>query len=486
MFKLPFSLHQNKPYGLINKRIEINNFNNNNNNIINNSNNYKIQNISKLSKNKKSNDLLAKITEKIAKENFKPKKIKLNSKIFLENSDNDDYNKSASNPSSVKSLSNSLEKKEKEKESNEDEDDFLSEQKDKMEEGVSNHLNINRVDSINIHSNFIPRHQYSNSCFSIHANTPNSNNSKINDKINTDPNNQNFFRQRFYHPPSVAYPFKRSFLSTNTNSHNQSGHKIDSSLSSESGLSNYQSMPFNHTLNNFRNNNFYIFPFVSNVTPIGNNRRIYTSSFNSNENLFNNTNNNKKPFSKNKFNFNNNNNNNNNSGSKTVKQVINLDDVALGKETRTTVMIRNIPIKYDTNVLLKELEPFDGKFNCLYMPYDYSKDGNRGYAFLNLTNPYHMLLFYEYFYNKSWLFFDSKKICELNYANSQGIEAIKSHAKSHKESKKALFFINTNDDNIDNTIEIPMKYLSLLLKANPTMKFHEVRFKNTFIVDSFN
>ena len=137
MFKLPFSLHQNKPYGLINKRIEINNFNNNNNNIINNSNNYKIQNISKFSKNKKSNDLLAKITEKIAKENFKPKKIKLNSKIFLENSDNDDYNKSASNPSSVKSLSNSLEKKEKEKESNEDEDDFLSEQKDKMEEGVS-------------------------------------------------------------------------------------------------------------------------------------------------------------------------------------------------------------------------------------------------------------------------------------------------------------------------------------------------------------
>ena len=120
------------------------------------------------------------------------------------------------------------------------------------------------------------------------------------------------------------------------------------------------------------------------------------------------------------------------------------------------------------------------------MPYDYSKDGNRGYAFLNLTNPYHMLLFYEYFYNKSWLFFDSKKICELNYANSQGIEAIKSHAKSHKETKKALFFINTNDDNIDNTIEIPMKYLSLLLKSNPTMKFHEVKFKNTFIVDSFN
>ena len=31
-----------------------------------------------------------------------------------------------------------------------------------------------------------------------------------------------------------------------------------------------------------------------------------------------------------------------------------------------------------------------------------------------------------------------------------------------------------------------MKYLKLLLKANPKMKFHEIKFKNTFVVDSFN
>ena len=484
-------MHQNKPSGLINKRIDINNFNNNNN-VYNNSNNYKIYNLSKFSQNKKSNDLLAKITEKITKEKFKPKKIKLNTKFFLENNENDDYNKSPSNPSSLKSLSNSSEKKEKE--SNEDEDDILSEQKDKIEEGVSNLLSMNKVDSINIHSNFIPTHKYSNSGFSINSNTPNSNNSSMKDRSNTEPNNQNVFKQRIYHPMSVMYPFKRSFLSTNTNSHNQSGHKIDSSLSNESGLSNYQSMQFNHTMNNFRNNNnnFCFFPFVSNVTPIGNNRHIYTSSFNSNENLFNSINNNSKPFSKNKSNCNNNNkndnniNSNNNSGNNTGKEIINLEDVALGKETRTTIMIRNIPIKYDTNVLLKELEPFEGKFNCLYMPYDYFKDGNKGYAFLNLTNPYHILLFYDYFYNKSWLFFDSKKICELNYAKSQGTEAIKAKAKIYKDIKKTLFFISTNDDNINNTIEIPMKYLKLLLKANPKMKFHEIKFKNTFIVDSFN
>ena len=486
---MPFSLHQNKPSGLINKRIDINNFNNNNN-VYNNSNNYKIYNLSKFSHNKKRNDLLAKITEKITKEKFNPKKIKLNPKFLLENNDNDDYNKSPSNPSSLKSLSNSSEKKEKE--SNEDDDDILSEQKDKIEEGVSNLLSMNKVDSINIHSNFIPTHKYSNSGFSINSNTPNSNNSSMKDRSNTEPNNQKFFKQRMYHPMNLNSHFKRSFLSTNTNSHNQSGHKIDSSLSNESGLSNYQSMQFNRTMNNFRNNNnFCYFPFASNVTPIENKNHIYTSSFNSNENLFNSINNNTKPFSKSKLNCSNSNNkndnnNNNNSGNNTVKEIINLEDVALGKETRTTIMIRNIPIKYDTKVLLKELEPFDGKFNCLYMPYDYFKDGNKGYAFLNLTNPYHILLFYDYFYNKSWLFFDSKKICELNYAKSQGTEEIRAKAKTYKDIKKTLFFISTNDDNIDNTIEIPMKYLKLLLKANPKMKFHEIKFKNTFVVDSFN
>ena len=480
---MPFSLHQTKPLGFINKRIVLNNFNNNINNLnsINISNNHKFQNLSKLSQPQpKKNDLLSKITEKVSKENFIPKKIKLDLKKIIENNE---VNKSSSLKSS--NNSNENEKNSDKKESNEDEDDILLEQKDKMEEGDSNVLNINKVDSINIHSNFIPGHKYTGSGFSIHSNTPNSNNSSIKDKSNTEPNNQNIFKQRVFHPMSnnYLYPFKSSFLSTNTNSHNQSRHKIiDSSLSSESGqsphyLGNYQSMQYNHTISNFRNNYFY-FPFPSNFTPIENRQRIYTSNFNSNENLFNN----KQPFSlNNKFN-----NNQTNFGSKTEKEIINLDDVALGKETRTTIMIRNIPIKYDTNVLLEELEPFEGKFNCLYMPYDYTKDGNKGYAFLNLTNPYHILLFYNYFYNKDWLFFDSKKVCELNYAKYQGIEEIKRHAKNHKESKKPIFFIDTNDDNINNTIEIPNKYMNLLLKANPKMKFHEVKFKNTFIVDSFN
>ena len=497
--KFPYLLHQSKPSGLINKRIDIDKFNSYNNN----SNNHIIHNLSKISQNKKNNNnLLLKIKEKVSKENILPKNIKLNNKISLQNAET---NKSQSVHSSLKSSSNSNEEpnilnnktdeNSDKKESNEDEDDILSEQKDEMEEGVSNMLSINKVGTINIHSNFMIGHNENINRISLNSNTSHSNKSSNKDKCNTEPNNQTFFRHRV-NPMSVnyIYPNKNSFLSTNTNSHNQSGHKIDSSLSSESGqsfLSNYQTLQFNHTMNNFRNNNNFLFPFPSDVTPIGS-RHIYTNDFNSNEKLFNN---NKQLFSlnlsyqkQNKIEYNNkfNNNNNNNFGSKSKNIPINLDNIALGKETRTTVMIKNIPIKYDTKILLKELEHFDGKFNCLYMPYDYSKNGNKGYAFLNFVNPLHILLFYEWFHGKSWLFFESKKICDLYYANYQGIEEIKNHAKNYKGNKKSFLFIDLDEENINNIIEIPIKYLNLLLKANPKMKFQENRIKNTFIINSFN
>ena len=515
--KLPFPLH-NKPLGLINKRIDNNKFNNNN---INNYNNI-VHNLTKFNYAKKNSDLLEKIKKKVTEEKIGTNNIKINNQ--------DKNNKSLIKPSNDVNteeniFNNKVEENSDKNESNEDED-ILLEQKDLMDEDGPNMININKVDSIQVHSNFIREHNYNNNnnINNYSTNTHKSNKSSINLKSNTEPNNANLYmhdlpsgrsnnsgngvffvppekknkiweggQYRHLYPPissNVGYPYKGSFLSTNTNSHNQSGHKIDSSLSSESGqsphyLSNIQSMPYNHTMNNFRSNNFY-FPFAGDVTPI-NNRHIYTSSFKSNENLFTQ----RQPFSLNANSYKtkteyNNKFSRNNFGFKVEKQIINLENVALGIETRTTVMIRNIPIKYSTIELEKELEPFEGKYNCLYMPYDYENEGNRGYAFLNLTKPLHMLLFYDFFYNKSWKFYESKKVCELNYANFQGVEEIKKHAKFYKGSKKPVFFICTKDDYINNTIEIPLKYLNLLLKANPNMKYHELNYKYTFIIDSFN
>ena len=510
--KLPFPLH-NKPLGLINKRIDNNKFNNINNNNI-------VHNLTKFNYNKKNDDLLEKIKKKVTKE-----KIGTNIKLNTQEKNNKSTNKPTNNLNNEEVIfDNKIEEYSDKNESNEDED-ILLEQKDLIDEDGPNMININKVDSIQVHSNFIREHNFNaNNIYNYNTNTNKSNKSSTNIKSNTEPNNANLYMNDlpsgrsnnsgngvFFVPPekknnknleggqfqmfppisnNVGYPYKSSFLSTNTNSHNQSGHKIDSSLSSESGqsphyLKNIQSLPYNHTMNNFRSNNFY-FPLTGDVTPIDT-RHIYTSNIKSNENLFTQ----RQPFSLNTNSYKpkteyNNKFSRNNFGFKVEKQIINLENVALGIETRTTVMIRNIPIKYSTIELEKELEPFEGKYNCLYMPYDYENEGNRGYAFLNLTDPYHMLLFYEFFYNKSWIFYESKKVCELNYANFQGIEEIKKHAKYYKGSKKPVFFICTKDDYINNTIEIPLKYLNLLLKANPNMKYHELNYKYTFIIDSFN
>ena len=175
---------------------------------------------------------------------------------------------------------------------------------------------------------------------------------------------------------------------------------------------------------------------------------------------------------------NNSNNNNNNPGGKGEKNLLNLDDIISGKDTRTTVMIRNIPIKYTDNILVNALEEFKGKYDCLYMPYDYEKNGNKGYAFINFVNPLHILLFYEKFNGKKWMHFESNKICELNMAHFQGVNEIQKHAKNFKGLKKNCIS-NTNEN-----IVIPSKYLSKIKNRFPKMKY-ENKNKKEFVVKSF-
>ena len=286
-----------------------------------------------------------------------------------------------------------------------------------------------------------------------------------------------------------------SFLSTGANSYSHSGQRFDTSNSNESGQSPHNfnviqrqlsnnNLNNNINVNNVKNNN--IFNNINNNYMMNMNTHInpldrYSSTFNSNEMVF------KQPFSINTSAFYKPNKNNlysNNSEPK-EKQIINLDDIARGIEKRTTIMIRNVPIKYNNEVLEKELEFFNGKFDCLYMPFDYENGGNKGYAFLNLINPYHVLLFYEYFQGKCWSFFESKKICELNFANFQGINEIKKHAKNYRGTNKPVFYINTNN-NYNTNIEVPKKYLQLILEKNPNLKYYENKMLNTIIINSFN
>ena len=185
-------------------------------------------------------------------------------------------------------------------------------------------------------------------------------------------------------------------------------------------------------------------------------------------------------------NSNTNNNINNAQCSKGEKNLLNLDDIVSGKDNRTTVMIRNIPIKYTEDILLEALEEFKGKFNCLYMPFDYEKKGNKGYAFINFVNPLHILYFHEKFNGKKWPLFESSKICELNSANFQGINEIQKHSKNYKGYKKPLFYSEQNNNNIKNeNMIIPSKYLFKLQLRFPNIKYHENKSKKIIVVESF-
>ena len=283
-------------------------------------------------------------------------------------------------------------------------------------------------------------------------------------------NNINNIINNTYFVPRKNTALKGSFLSTGTNSH--PGQRFDTSNSNESGQSfeNFNVLQRQFSTNNLNNN------YMMQLYPL---ERYSNNTF-------------KQPFSLNASYYNKNKNNksykNNlfsNNNEPKEKQIINLENIALGIEKRTTVMIRNIPIKYSTKHLEKELEFFNGKFDCLYMPIDFENGGNKGYAFLNLVNPYHVLLFYEFFQGKCWSFFESKKMCELNFANFQGINEIKKHAKNYKAPKQPTFYINTN--NLSNTsIEVPKKYLYLILGKNPNLKYYENKMFNTIIINSFN
>jgi hypothetical protein len=211
-----------------------------------------------------------------------------------------------------------------------------------------------------------------------------------------------------------------------------------------------------------------------------NNIAVEINSINNNKN--NSNGNNNYNFTNNKmktgFNKNMNNANNNIKGQKGEKQILNLDDIVSGKDTRTTIMIRNIPIKYTDEILNEALKEFQGKYDCLYMPYDYEKNGNKGYAFINFVNPLHILLFYERFNGSKWQHFESPKICELNMAHFQGVNEIQKHAKNFKGLKKP------SHNSINENIIIPSKYLSKFKIRFPNMKY-ENKNKKEFVIKSF-
>ena len=99
------------------------------------------------------------------------------------------------------------------------------------------------------------------------------------------------------------------------------------------------------------------------------------------------------------------------------KNQVNLMNILLCQDNRTTLMIKNIPNKYTISSFLEEINIyFKNTYDVFYLPIDYVNKCNLGFAFINFVEPLHILLFYELYRGKKWKKFKSDKICELLYA----------------------------------------------------------------------
>ncbi|CAM8951475.1 unnamed protein product [Rhodiola kirilowii] len=122
-------------------------------------------------------------------------------------------------------------------------------------------------------------------------------------------------------------------------------------------------------------------------------------------------------------------------------------------DSRTTVMIKNIPNKYSQKLLLSLLNNHcahcndqilgDGKgegsdqaclssYDFVYLPMDFNNKCNVGYGFVNMTSSEATMRLYKAFHLQSWEVFNSRKICQVTYARVQGLQALKEHFRNSK------------------------------------------------------
>ena len=159
----------------------------------------------------------------------------------------------------------------------------------------------------------------------------------------------------------------------------------------------------------------------------------------------------------------------------TSKNIINLFEVFLCKDRRTTLMIKNIPNKYTISSFLEEINiNFKFTYDIFYLPIDYVNKCNLGFAFINFVEPFHIILFYELYRGKKWKKFNSDKICELLYAKFQGKKELITHFEKGKvlsmesEEKRPLILPTPNPLP---RISLPLYYLELFIKIYPNISY---------------
>ena len=144
-----------------------------------------------------------------------------------------------------------------------------------------------------------------------------------------------------------------------------------------------------------------------------------------------------------------------------IKRIIYLED------RRTTLMIKNIPNKFNRELLLNIInQNFKGAYDIFILPTDANRYKNFGYSFINFTSSYYIPFFYYLFHNKKWSSTNSKKVCEITYSKIQGKNNLYAHYSKQiiykNDAKK------TNDSEIK--FKIPNEFSAIFFSAFPNYK----------------
>ncbi|GAU17629.1 hypothetical protein TSUD_255040 [Trifolium subterraneum] len=105
---------------------------------------------------------------------------------------------------------------------------------------------------------------------------------------------------------------------------------------------------------------------------------------------------------------------------------IDIEKIVNGEDTRTSLMIRNIPKGHTSEMLISEINDTQpGTLDFFYLRVkNNDRNKNVGYAFINFVAPSKIVSFYQAFNGKNWDKVESEKVVSLAYARVQGMQAL--------------------------------------------------------------
>eukprot|EP00440_Ansanella_granifera_P055051 gb/GFBE01059676.1/.p1 GENE.gb/GFBE01059676.1/~~gb/GFBE01059676.1/.p1 ORF type:complete len:344 (+),score=42.00 gb/GFBE01059676.1/:1-1032(+) len=101
---------------------------------------------------------------------------------------------------------------------------------------------------------------------------------------------------------------------------------------------------------------------------------------------------------------------------------------------RTTVMMRNLPNNYTRDMLLAMLDDagFWGRYDFAYLPCDFDRNANLGYAFVNLVDTLSANDFWKMFDGFSDWAIPTAKVCQISWSGPH--QGFKAHVERYRNS----------------------------------------------------